>query len=109
MAHKFVNSFVYLSHPLSSMVMGTNALVVKPAQSIAPMISVFILNHFGYERYKSGDLELVDDLKMVMFSMACLLPVVIGTGQLLCWQGYGIRDSHAKCVKEEELDIEQML
>ncbi|EMP34973.1 Otoancorin [Chelonia mydas] len=35
--------------PLSSMVFGTNALFTKPAQSLAPMLVVTILNQFGYE------------------------------------------------------------
>lgn len=31
------------------MVFGTNALFTKPAQSLAPMLVVTILNQFGYE------------------------------------------------------------
>lgn len=30
------------------MVFGTNALFTKPAQSLAPMVVVTILNHYGY-------------------------------------------------------------
>lgn len=41
-------SFPFRS-PLSSMVFGTNALFTKPAQSLAPMLVVTILNQFGYE------------------------------------------------------------
>uniref|UniRef100_A0A3Q2QPF2 Major facilitator superfamily domain containing 13a-like n=1 Tax=Fundulus heteroclitus TaxID=8078 RepID=A0A3Q2QPF2_FUNHE len=40
------------SSPLSSMVFGTNALFTKPAQSLAPMIVLNVLNHFGYEGLK---------------------------------------------------------
>lgn len=39
----------YFRSPLSSMVFGTNALFTKPAQSLAPMLVVTILNQFGYE------------------------------------------------------------
>ncbi|MEE6514324.1 hypothetical protein FKM82_022375 [Ascaphus truei] len=35
--------------PLSSMVFGTNALFTKPAQSLAPMLVVTLLNQYGYE------------------------------------------------------------
>ncbi|XP_069761703.1 transmembrane protein 180-like isoform X2 [Narcine bancroftii] len=38
--------------PLSSMVFGTNALFTKPAQSLAPMLVVTILNQFDYEQLK---------------------------------------------------------
>ena len=35
--------------PLSSMVFGLNALVTKPAQSIAPVMVVYILSRYGYK------------------------------------------------------------
>lgn len=34
------------------MVFGTNALFTKPAQSLAPMLVVSILNQYGYESLK---------------------------------------------------------
>ncbi|CAJ0594601.1 unnamed protein product [Cylicocyclus nassatus] len=36
---------------LSSLVFSLNALVVKPAQSIAPVVVVYILNAYGYQNY----------------------------------------------------------
>ena len=90
------------SHPLSSMVMGTNALVVKPAQSLAPILAVFVLNLHGYDQYKAGSLPSSDGLKSAMFTMSCLLPVAIGIGQFLCWSWYDIRDSHLKEKQEME-------
>ncbi|XP_061568904.1 transmembrane protein 180-like isoform X2 [Cololabis saira] len=42
------------SSPLSSMVFGTNALFTKPAQSLAPMMVLNILNQFGYEKLKDA-------------------------------------------------------
>lgn len=44
----------FYSSPLSSMVFGTNALFTKPAQSLAPMLVISILNQFGYERLKDA-------------------------------------------------------
>ncbi len=40
------------SAPLSSMVFGTNALFTKPAQSLAPMLVVSVLNQYGYAEIK---------------------------------------------------------
>lgn len=40
------------------MVFGTNALFTKPAQSLAPMIVVNILNQFGYEQLKEASEDL---------------------------------------------------
>lgn len=36
------------------MVFGTNALFTKPAQSLAPMLVINILNQFGYEQLKQA-------------------------------------------------------
>ncbi|MGH0139240.1 UNVERIFIED_CONTAM: hypothetical protein FKN15_068649 [Acipenser sinensis] len=47
------------STPLSSMVFGTNALFTKPAQSLAPMVVVSILNQVGYEKLE--DIATVSD------------------------------------------------
>lgn len=49
---RFLLFLASCSSPLSSMVFGTNALFTKPAQSLAPMIVLNILNHFGYEQLK---------------------------------------------------------
>nr|KAG5709740.1 hypothetical protein BaRGS_027765 [Batillaria attramentaria] len=40
-------------HPISSTVYGANALVVKPANSLSPMLVVAILNSFGMDFYQS--------------------------------------------------------
>lgn len=50
-----VSILVLPSTPLSSMVFGTNALFTKPAQSFAPMLVVYILNIYGYEDMKDGN------------------------------------------------------
>lgn len=43
------------------MVFGTNALFTKPAQSLAPMLVVTLLNKFGYEDLK--DVSSVTDTR----------------------------------------------
>ncbi|XP_048256752.1 transmembrane protein 180-like isoform X2 [Haliotis rufescens] len=80
-------------HPMSSMIFGTNALVVKPAQSLCPMFIVMVLNMYGYQLLKKGHLTSVDSsqLKEVMFHLACFLPVVMGCLQLLSWSFFMIR------------------
>lgn len=49
--------FYLYSHPISSTVFGGNALVVKPSQSLCPMLVVSILNHYGYEELKVRTVE----------------------------------------------------
>ncbi|XP_017309640.1 transmembrane protein 180-like isoform X2 [Ictalurus punctatus] len=85
------------SSPLSSMVFGTNALFTKPAQSLAPMLVVSILNQYGYEELKDGsviDQSALDALHSTMFYLVCLVPLFITALQFLCWKPFSIRDSH---------------
>lgn len=86
------------SSPLSSMVFGTNALFTKPAQSLAPMLVVTILNQFNYEDLKDVtktlNPEATESLHSVMFYLVCLIPLLVSTTQALAWRPYSIRNSH---------------
>jgi len=87
------------------MVFGLNALVTKPAQSLAPMITVATLNRYGYSSSLSTNPGVVtsgevsrtagdDMLTIAMFYTTCAVPVVVGLMQLFIWRFYTIRDSH---------------
>ncbi|XP_030646164.1 transmembrane protein 180-like [Chanos chanos] len=84
--------------PLSSMVFGTNALFTKPAQSLAPMLVVSILNQYGYETLKdvgnNADSSALESLHNVMFYMVCAVPMCVTALQALAWKPFSIRDSH---------------
>ncbi|XP_063286433.1 transmembrane protein 180-like [Pelobates fuscus] len=88
--------------PISSMVFGTNALFTKPAQSLAPMLVVAILNKYGYEHLTSKidqpDPSLFLDLHGAMFYMTCLVPLCIAIAQIIIWTPYSIRSSHITSV-----------
>ncbi|XP_062594121.1 transmembrane protein 180-like [Saccostrea cucullata] len=98
-------------HPISSMVFGTNALFVKPAISLSPMLVVAILNKYGYSQIKksTGDMTnpsvnplnstQLEGLKGAMFSLVCLYPIVLGTIQLLSWSFYRISNKEEMEVK----------
>ena len=77
------------------MVYGTNALVVKPAISLAPMVVVTILNRYGYDQLQKKTLteSQVEDLKSVMFTLICCIPLVVGMLQTLVWSYYTIREN----------------
>lgn len=79
-------------HPISSTVFGNNALVTKPAQSIAPMLIVAVLNRYGYQQLKSGLLPPMESqaIKDVMFLIICLSPVLVGFIQYLVWSQFTI-------------------
>lgn len=79
------------------MVFGTNALVVKPAISLSPMLTVAILNSYGYEQYKAGTLNAAAELAALdgaMFSLICCIPLTVGLIQLFAWSNYTLRSSH---------------
>ena len=78
------------------MVYGTNALVVKPALSLAPMMVVAILNRYGYDQLQKKTLtgDQIDSLNNVMFTLLCCIPLIVGLFQTLFWSYYTIRDSH---------------
>ncbi|CAM2099729.1 unnamed protein product [Caretta caretta] len=84
--------------PLSSMVFGTNALFTKPAQSLAPMLVVTILNQFGYEnlnnKFSQPDPSLFLGLHDAMFYLICLVPLCIAVIQILMWTPFSIQNSH---------------
>lgn len=81
------------------MVYGTNALIVKPAISLAPMVVVAILNRYGYNHLhrKTAGVTLTesqtDDLKNVMFTLICCIPFLIGILQSMFWSFYTIREN----------------
>ncbi|KAJ6659693.1 hypothetical protein lerEdw1_018406 [Lerista edwardsae] len=83
--------------PLSSMVFGTNALFTKPAQSLAPIFVVTILNQFGYAnltKVAEPNPSFFLGLHDVMFYMICLVPLCIAVIQILTWRPFSIRNSH---------------
>ncbi|XP_024128440.1 transmembrane protein 180 [Oryzias melastigma] len=86
------------SSPLSSMVFGTNALFTKPAQSLAPMIVLNILNQYGYEQLKdpgqNTNPSALEGLHSAMFYLVCLVPMFVAALQALAWRPFSIRNSH---------------
>ncbi|XP_077413873.1 transmembrane protein 180-like [Vanacampus margaritifer] len=86
------------SSPISSMVFGTNALFTKPAQSLAPMLVIKILNQFGYEQLKDAgsdtDPSALESLHSVMFYLVCAVPMCVAAVQVVAWRPFSIRSSH---------------
>ena len=101
---------VFYRHPISSMVFGTNALFVKPAISLSPMLAVAVLNRYGYthvQRFKgitphpsttsaipSG--SQLEELKGAMFFLVCWYPIILGTIQFISWSFFKITNRTEK-------------
>nr|XP_039257358.1 transmembrane protein 180-like isoform X1 [Styela clava] len=103
-----------LKLPRSSMIFGTNALVTKPAISLAPMIVVFILNRYDYDSLKESgiikeefsskdaiqpDTIAIDQLHSVMFNFMCYFPIVLSIIRIFVWNRFQLRSSHKKDAK----------
>ena len=73
------------------MVFGTNALIVKPAISLSPMLVVAVLNNYGYSDLKDKNLPASEDLKSAMFTLVCCYSVIIGSIQFISWSFFAIR------------------
>ncbi|CAK8698084.1 transmembrane protein 180-like [Clavelina lepadiformis] len=99
--------------PQSSMVFGTNALITKPANSLAPMLVVAVLNSYGYDHLKQYGSNWTEDepnpdpfelakLHDVMFKLLCLLPIVLSVLQIVVWRFYNLRNTHKTEAKYTE-------
>ncbi|KAK6730689.1 hypothetical protein RB195_007264 [Necator americanus] len=86
---------------LSSLVFSLNALFVKPAQSIAPVVVVYILNNFGYQEYistKQSSTDLVNGMRILLIST----PLVLGAFQYFIFKSYSLTNKHI-CKVEEDI------
>ncbi|OWF52637.1 transmembrane protein 180-like [Mizuhopecten yessoensis] len=90
------------SHPISSLVYGNNALVTKPAISLSPMMTVAVLNHYGYQQLSKKTLTIsqINSLHDIMFFLLCIQPVAIGALQLVTWSFYSLRDRKSSLVNK---------
>lgn len=86
-------------HRATSMVYGTNALIVKPAQSLSPILTVAILNKYGYDKLGQATFSPSerDLLHKAMFQYLCLLPACVGLIQLIAWSFFSIKQNVVLC------------
>lgn len=75
------------------MVYGSNALVVKPALSLSPMIVAAILSRCGYDEVKAGTATASQKMYLhdTIFMFSCFAPVFIGIVQIIVWRQYKLR------------------
>lgn len=98
--------------PIASMVYGSNALVVKPALSLAPMTVSAILNRCGYDLVKDGTATAEQKIYLqdTIFMFSCFAPVVIGILQIIAWRQYKLRGEDSDVtinVKSSPLAVKQ--
>lgn len=80
--------------PISSMVFGLNALVTKPAQSIAPVMVVSILSRYGYKAnsgQQGSEFPKSESFLSAIFGIICFVPGIVGVIQIVAWRLYTLR------------------
>uniref|UniRef100_A0A915PT21 Uncharacterized protein n=1 Tax=Setaria digitata TaxID=48799 RepID=A0A915PT21_9BILA len=95
------DDMIYFSRqkPVSTIIYSLAALLVRPAQSIAPFAVVMILTHFGYKEYQISNvvtMRLTDG----MFLVVCSTTLVISVAQLMVFYPFALKCS-AKHSKED--------
>uniref|UniRef100_A0A8L8JT84 Transmembrane protein 180 n=1 Tax=Heligmosomoides polygyrus TaxID=6339 RepID=A0A8L8JT84_HELPZ len=84
---------------LSSLVFSLNALFTKPAQSIAPVLVIYILSGYGYDEYiatKQPSDQLANGMRLVLLAT----PIILGGLQYYVFRSYSLRNKHV--LKPEE-------
>ena len=101
-------------YPISSTVASTNALITKPAISIAPMLVVGILSNYGYdfwidakeEAKETGentlDERVLENLNSATFYTICVFPLVLAVVQLVVWCFYPLKNTHVSTIWQDE-------
>ncbi|VDK46841.1 unnamed protein product [Anisakis simplex] len=85
------------SKPISSLIFSLNALLVKPAQSITPVIVLFILGERytnALQAYDSAKFEEMEHEKTTMWSIVCSTPLLLATAQCFILRFYSLKNAH---------------
>ncbi|KAK0425398.1 hypothetical protein QR680_009180 [Steinernema hermaphroditum] len=88
--------------PLSSLIFSINALVVKPAQSLAPVAIITILNLHDYGKYKTDHettADLYEWMKLIIYST----PFLLGGAQWILFRRYTLKHRNIVTNKSPEL------
>lgn len=80
-------------NPISSLIFSLNALITKPAISIAPVIIVYLLNRNGYVLYQKEQIR-SEELRSCMGKVIFATPLVLGTFEFLIFRSYSLRHKH---------------
>jgi len=80
---------------VSSIIFSLNALIIKPASSIAPVVIVFLLNRNGYEIYQHSK-ETTPELSACMLKIIFAIPLILGMIQMAIFRKYSIRHHQSK-------------
>jgi len=85
---------------LSASMHGIHALFVKPAQSLGPMVGVWIISKYPYKEPLSNlTSETTAELQGAVFSLISWVPILCAVLQLFVWRYYTLHGTHLASVK----------
>lgn len=112
------------ARPFSASFFGINALLTKPAQSIAPVLTVGLWNKFGFRAQQEGQnlaaaamstevsrdpirsSPTADELAYVVFLCCTVGPLLIGLVQAILWSLYTLRGDKLRRVKQQLAEMQ---
>ncbi|KAF7624673.1 hypothetical protein Mgra_00010056 [Meloidogyne graminicola] len=80
-------------NPMSSLIFSLNALITKPAISIAPVIIVYLLNRNGYVLYQKEQIR-TEELRLCMERIIFATPLLLGSLEFWIFRHYSLRHKH---------------
>ncbi|VDM49336.1 unnamed protein product [Toxocara canis] len=84
--------------PISSLIFSLNALLVKPAQSITPVVILYLLGENHPETYDNAS-ESATHERTTMWSIICLIPLLLGALQFFILRLYSLKDARFGAAK----------
>ena len=84
---------------------GVHALIVKPSQSLAPVLGVYLLNANGLQNL-SEEGPMSPELQSAIFNLTFGAPLVCSVLQYIIWNYFTLRGSHLESVKKGLIDMQ---
>ena len=92
---------------VATSVHGVHALIVKPSQSLAPVLGVFLLNTHGLQNV-SEDEPVSPELREAIFNLTFGAPFVCSILQYIIWNYFSLRDEYLVSVKKGLEDMKKV-
>eukprot|EP00949_MAST-11_sp_MAST-11-sp1_P002200 g2200.t1 len=89
---------------VSTSIHGLQAFIVKPAQSLAPIFGLLVLQHIGLTSDSDSDSDSDNatfEPSTVIFNLLCLVPLLGGFAQFLLWRKFDLRGAKLMGIKDE--------
>ena len=92
---------------MSSSIYGSNALLTKPAHSLAPSFGALLLRPYGYGATTDGSAGYHPDIQYALFYMLVYSNLICAIVQLLLWLFYSLHSQHLKETRRRVIELRE--